>query len=53
MWLAKYLINKGFTCIGTMPHPEKPWLNAYKFESSPQLDKAIHAYVKGGKKKTL
>ena len=51
LWLARYLIKQGFRCHGTIPHPYKPWMNAYQFEHTTDLEKAIDKYVEEGKKK--
>ena len=49
LWLARYLIKRGFICHATIPHPYKPWLNAYQFTASPELEMAITDYLKEGK----
>lgn len=49
LWLARYLIDQGFRCLKTIPNPYKPWMNAYQFERTAELDKAIDKYIKEGK----
>lgn len=48
--LARYLIDRGFRCAGTVPNPQKPWFNAYLFYPSEELEKTISEYIKEGKK---
>lgn len=48
--LARYLIDRGFHCGGTMPNPGKPWFNAYLFNASEELENTISEYIKEGKK---
>ena len=48
--LARYLIDKGYYCAGTVPNPQKPWFNAYLFEASEELEAAITEYIEGGEK---
>lgn len=49
--LARYLIDKGFRCCGTMPNPGKPWFNAYLFNASEELENTISEYIKEGEKR--
>lgn len=48
--LARYLIDKGFHCAGTVPNPQKPWFNAYLFCASEELEQAITEYIKESEK---
>lgn len=48
--LARYLIDRGFHCEGTVPNPQKPWFNAYLFNASEELEQTITEYIKEGKK---
>ena len=47
--LARYLIDKGFHCAGTVPNPRKPWYNAYLFYPSEELENTISKYIEEGK----
>lgn len=39
--VAKELITMGFKCEEVKPNREKPWLNVYGFEDTPELRMAI------------
>ena len=49
--LARYLIDRGFHCAGTVPNPQKPWFNAYLFYPSTELEQTITEYIKEGEKR--
>lgn len=50
LYLARYLIDNGFRCLKIIPHPHKPWMNAFQFEQSSELESAISKYLKEDKK---
>lgn len=43
--LARFLIDKGFYCEKVVPHPYKPWMNAYVFQDTPALTAAMTEYI--------
>lgn len=42
--LLDYLIRKGFRAVGTMPDANNPRYKVWKFENSPELEKALAEY---------
>lgn len=42
--LARLLIDNGFICVEVKPNREKPWLNVYGFEDTPELRELISSY---------
>jgi hypothetical protein len=44
--LARQLIDAGFFCVEVNPNREKPWLNVYGFEDSPELREFVENYKK-------
>lgn len=42
---ARFLIDKGFHCEGTIPNKDKPWLNTYLFLDSQELRQAMTNYT--------
>lgn len=43
--LARVLCEQGFRMIGTEPNREKPWLNVFLFENTPELREVIERGV--------
>lgn len=43
--LARFLIDRGFYCEKVVPHPYKPWMNAYVFQDTPALTAAMTEYI--------
>ena len=44
--LARLLSKNGFICVEVKPNREKPWLNVYGFEDSPELRDFVNNYKK-------
>ena len=44
--LAHFLTQRGFRIVGTLPNKDKPYLNVYEFEYSPELIEAMREYKK-------
>lgn len=42
--LLDYLITKGFRAVGVMPDFNNPRYKVWKFENSPELEKALAEY---------
>lgn len=42
--LLDYLIGKGFRAVGAMPDFNNPKYRVWKFENSPELEKALAEY---------
>ena len=44
--VAHYLTQKGFRVVGTLPNKDKPWLNVFEFEDSPEFRACLQTYKK-------
>lgn len=42
--LARLLLENGFRCVEVLPSKEKPWLNVYGFQDSPELRQFVSKY---------
>lgn len=42
--LLDYLMEKGFRAVGTLPDVKNPRYRVWKFENSPELERAVAEY---------
>lgn len=42
--LAQHLCRNGFFCVESTPNVDKPWLNVFLFEDTPELREAVSRY---------
>lgn len=45
--LARRLCDQGFQIINVSPNPQKPWLNMYEFEATPEFMEVFNSIMEG------